>query len=349
MFLIDKYTPNTFEDAYFHKNLLKLLKTMSKDESIPHIIFYGHDGAGKKTIINLFLQMLFDSSVLDLKNVPYEIAGSGEKITTEIIKQSNYHIVIEPKKNNSDRFLIHNVVKDYARRHSLGIFSCNRSFKIIQINNLDNLSYYAQTSLRRTIENYSGECRFIMWCTSLSKVISPLLSRCVCFPIPLPSNEELLSYLFEVSISEHINVPLSKYYDILQYAKGNIKKALWYLEFLKYNCEIKTDYINTIEQIVSLIIKCKRPETVITIRNLFFKLTITNYLAENILQDVLFLLLASYHRSDKSYDDIRLKIIQLASETDYKLVKGRREIIQLDYFIISLLSIIHQYRSKILT
>ena len=290
--------------------------------------------------------MLFDESVLDLKDVSYQIAKNGKKISYEKIKQSNYHIVIEPKKNNSDRLLIHTVVKDYAKRKSLGIFKHNRSFKVIQINNLDNLSYYAQTSLRRTIEKYSSECRFITWCTSLSKVITPLLSRCICFAVPLPSDSELLNYVFEISFLENINLPIGKYYDILQYAQGNIKKALWYLEFLKCDCHVETDYDIKIKEIVNILLKNKRSDAIIKIRDIFFNLTMTNYLPENILQDVLFLFLSLYHPLDKSYDEIKQKIIQQASKTDFMLVKGRREIIQLDYFIIFILSTIHQYRSK---
>ena len=57
MFFIDKYAPKSIEDAYFHKDELNKLKIMSKDESIPHIIFYGPEGSGKKTTINMFLEM----------------------------------------------------------------------------------------------------------------------------------------------------------------------------------------------------------------------------------------------------------------------------------------------------
>jgi replication factor C subunit 3/5 len=55
MFLIDKYRPMTKETIFFHKELIELLECMSKDEAIPHIIFYGPDGSGKKTTIRFFL------------------------------------------------------------------------------------------------------------------------------------------------------------------------------------------------------------------------------------------------------------------------------------------------------
>ena len=52
MFLIDKYAPKTIKDSIFHKDLLDFLSFISKDESIPHMIFYGPEGSGKKRIIS---------------------------------------------------------------------------------------------------------------------------------------------------------------------------------------------------------------------------------------------------------------------------------------------------------
>ena len=58
MFFIDKYTPQSVDEAKFHLELLNRLSYMSKNESIPHILLCGPDGSGKKTIIKLLLEML---------------------------------------------------------------------------------------------------------------------------------------------------------------------------------------------------------------------------------------------------------------------------------------------------
>ena len=41
MFIIDKYVPKNAENIIIHKKEIDVLKKMSTDESIPHIIFYG--------------------------------------------------------------------------------------------------------------------------------------------------------------------------------------------------------------------------------------------------------------------------------------------------------------------
>jgi replication factor C subunit 3/5 len=191
MFFIDKYAPKTANKSILHKDILKLLEFISKDDSIPHIIFYGNDGVGKRRIIKLFLEMLYGKEVNNIEENMYIVSGSGNKVKEVFVKQSDFHIMIEPVDNNFDKYLIQDVVKEYAKRIQINIFKSKKIFKSVLINNLDNLSYYAQTSLRRTMEKYSGTCRFIMWCKSLSRVIEPLKSRCICIRISAPSNDEL--------------------------------------------------------------------------------------------------------------------------------------------------------------
>ena len=235
MFLIDKYTPHNIQNIFFHKQICELLKIMSSDNEIPHIIFYGPEGSGKRTLINIFLEMLFDDTIYDINKVKYTVASSGNKVSDELIEQSNYHIVLEPYENNYDRYLIHDIVKKYSLEKSLNVYKSNRNFKIIVINNVDNLYPSAQFSLRRTMEDNSDNCRFIMWCKSLSKVIKPLASRCVCLKIPAPTDIELLPYILSIASKENIPISLDKMTNILTKSNGNIKTVLWLLQIYKNN------------------------------------------------------------------------------------------------------------------
>lgn len=337
MFLIDKYRPLEQKDAFFHKNLIDLLNVMSKDEAIPHIIFYGPEGAGKKTIIRLFLEMLFDKTVHKTKDTAYKVTGSGNKTTIEKVKQSNYHITIDPKNNNFDRYLIHDIVKEYAKRKSLNVFQTTRIFKIVLINNLDNMSYYAQTSLRRTMERYNDKCRFVMWCKSLSKVITPLQSRCICLRVPSPEDDEIFQYLFKISVKENISLSLDQYVDIIKNSNGNIKKALWELEFYKFSYDVNTDYYESLNKIVELLLELNL-HNVIGIRNIIHNLMITNYNGSTIMRD----LIDTLSVCDRISDSAKQKIIYECAELEYQLVIGRREIIQFDALITSVLRIISE-------
>jgi replication factor C subunit 3/5 len=337
MFFIDKYAPKTAKDSILHRDILKLLEFISKDDSIPHIIFYGNDGVGKRRIIKLFLEMLYGKEVNNLEENIYTVSGSGNKVKEVSVKQSDFHIMIEPVDNNFDKYLIQDVVKEYAKRIQINIFKSKKIFKSVMINNLDNLSYYAQTSLRRTMEKYSGTCRFIMWCKSLSRVIEPLKSRCICIRISAPSTDELFKLALTISAKENLNLNLEDYGKIINKANGSVRKLLWKLNLIKagqYDNKFETPYEETIDQITDLILKCDLCE-INNIRNLIYNLIITNIDPSSIMRNI-FISLCKKDLPEK----IKYKIINNASIFDHNLVRRRREIIHLEGFIISTMNII---------
>ena len=340
MFFIDKYRPNNIGTIFFHKELFELLQNMSKDPAIPHIIFYGAHGTGKKTIINLFLEMLFDNTVHKIKSVNYNIIGSGNKSNPEEIKQSNYHIVIDPKNNNSDRYLIHDIVKEYAKIKPFNIYKTNRNFKVVLINSLDNLTYYAQTSLRRTMEIYNKNCRFIMWCHSLSKVIKPLQSICICIRVPSPTDTELFKYALTISCKEKIKLSLEQYREIVKNANGNIKNILWDLQYYKYGYNGSNfDNKKYIDDIIKLITKTNEyniEKNIENIESIIYGSTITNIDGTEIMRN----LIDSICESDVFSDNIKQLIIYESAEIEYRMAKGRRQIIHFRNLITTILKIL---------
>jgi replication factor C subunit 3/5 len=136
MFFIDKYVPKNEEEFVFHKDIYNILKIMSEDDSIPHVIFHGSSGTGKKTMVNLFMKMLFGDSILNHKNLAYNVSGSGNTTTVEEFEQSFHHIFIEPKGNNHDRYLIHDVIKLYIGKTRCNLFKTKHKFKLVIINNI---------------------------------------------------------------------------------------------------------------------------------------------------------------------------------------------------------------------
>lgn len=352
-FFTDKYRPTTIKDAKFHKQLLLQLQHMSKDESIPHMLFSGPEGCGKKTIIRMLLEMLYDTDVHKTEDSTYTVMGSGGKPTPVTIKQSNYHIVIEPNNNNFDRYLIQDIVKEYAKKMPLGVFRTKKIFKTVLINNIDNLSYYAQTSLRRTMEIYSSTCRFIMWCSCPTRVIEPLISRCIFFTISSPTDDQLFSYILEVSIQEKINLTLEDYVYILDCAQGNIKEALWILQLYKYGYAKKNVYYHTIDLIHRIVVSHnidhltinnndERQTKKIHVRDLLYNIMITNISGTRIMRDLLNKLCENVDVPD----ECKHGIIEAVSYFEHNIIRGRRHIIHLEALIIKIMEILYEYEKK---
>lgn len=339
MFFVDKYSPKNVDDVYFHEQSMKILKKMSEDDSIPHIIFYGPKGCGKKTLINSFLEMLYDKHVHETGDTIYKVNGSGNTTTEVPIKQSNYHIVIEPNNNNFDRYLIQEVVKEYARRIPLRVFTAKKSFKTVLINNIDNLSYYAQTSLRRTLEKHSGTCKFIMWSRSLSKVIEPLRSRCYVFKIDSPKLTDLYGFLLNISANENMILDPDVFLEIAKRSEGDIKEAIWLLQLYKLGDTFDTSYDDTINKIVQLILTAEE-KSIITIRDLLYKIMITNKSGTTTIRNILMKLL----ECDTVSDVAKMNITEIAAQHEHNLIRGRREIIHLDAFVIDTMDTLYKMK-----
>jgi replication factor C subunit 3/5 len=321
--------------CFFHKEIFHKLKKISEDDCMPHIIFYGNPGTGKKTMINLFLEMIFDKSIYKMDDSKYTVISSGNIENEVFVKQSDHHIIIEPNNNNFDRYLIQDIVKEYARRYPLYVYEKSRNFKMVQINNLDNLSYYAQTSLRRTIEKYSKTCRFVMWCYSLSKVIEPLRSRCLCIHVPTQTTDDLVKWTFNIASLQNINLKLPVLDYIINSSNGNLKDILWKLDLYKYCGKVQNGYQKSL---IALIDEIITGQDIQIIRDYIYKMMITNISSNVIIKDILNIVLTKIDQYPDSKDK-STKIIDFASNFEYRLSKGRRDIIHIEAFILNIMNV----------
>lgn len=336
MFYINRYENiiKTYQ-SIFHLDILNILKIISNDNSIPHIVFYGPLGSGKRLLIKKFLEMLYDSDINKETDTIYTINGSGNTEKSVIIKQSNYHIVIEPQDNNFDKFLVQHIVKEYAKKIPLNAFKTQKSFKVVLINNMDKLSYYAQTSLRRTMEKYSYICRFIMWTNSLSKIIEPIRSRCMCIRVNSPSYDELFNLLFMINFKDKLNMSLYDYTYIINNCDRNIKKTLWLLELQKYGLV----YNNSLKSVINLILEDIKNNNIDNIRELLYKLIVANINCS----DIVVLLTKGLCKLNLSIYDL-YKIIEAASLYEYNIVRGRRDIIHMEAFVFAVINILSKIK-----
>lgn len=254
----DKYKSKCWDDLCYNESIMEQLQIIGKDEKMPNIILYGNPGAGKKNLTNLFLKYIYkDNNVFHLQDYEYKIAGNSNNITSIYNKQSPYHIVIQSYPNNNfDKYVIQNLVKMYVKNMSINALGCETKFKCVVINNIENLSYYAQMSLRRTMESNSQYCRFIFTCDSISSIIEPLKSRCICIRVPNPSDADIIYTILRICYLEKKHIEPKNLVNIVKYANHNIKNAILMLNcyFIDPNMELTNSYEVSIDKIVKLIL-----------------------------------------------------------------------------------------------
>lgn len=336
MFLFEKYRPKTIKDIIFNKNLIEQLIYMAHYEDIPHIIIAGPQGGGKKTLLKFFLEALYDSDVNILTKIKYHINGSSTKKEIEIM-QSNYHIIIEPTNTNHDKYILQEIIKQYTMHKMFNIFKTKRKFKTIVIHNIENLANNSQSALRRTMELYAKTCRFVMICNDLSKIFDPLKSRCRTFCVPLPSEDDIHKVLTYIATMENMPVNFVDIDMIVKNCDDNLKKAIWILDCKRFDVNEQIALDKIFDHVVDLIMNIRKEKYMLRIfdndiRSIIYKILITIIKGSEIITMLMNKLIRRIND-----DKINARIIQAASEAEYNLIHGRRDIIDIDFFIISVI------------
>lgn len=180
---VDKCRPNTLAKLTLHPDVNAKLLALSHGEELPHLLFYGPPGAGKKTRVMALLREIYGSGAekIKLEHRTFKTA-SGKPIEIGTIG-SNYHIECNPSDvGNNDRFVIQEVIKEIASHTNLSASAAPgaKSFKIgrlvctmqqkvdgyvltfiivsaiaVILTEVDRLSKQAQAGLRRTMEKYA--------------------------------------------------------------------------------------------------------------------------------------------------------------------------------------------------
>jgi replication factor C subunit 3/5 len=385
MFFADKYDVKSVDDIILHKDIYNKLvigsnlsnklydlnklqqiiesKDYAKIEefdqtknpvyknynSMPNLLIHGPPGSGKHTLIKLLLEDIYDLTVNNVFTEKYNIYGYGNCVVEVDIEQSKYHLVIEPNNSALDKYLIQEVVKKYAKKKLINISYNQFPYRIVFINNVDNLNYLGQTSLRCTMERYHKTCRFILCGNQISKIIDPIRSRCLDIRIPAPNNKEMTDLIYHILLSERKLISPKKINKIVIDGGGNIKKTLWLLQMSFYKItDFEVSWENSLDKIIELMKNFKKTnltinkDLILTTRDVLYNIFTTNIPCIEILHQLVNKIIVS-----KYFDAILLsEILVIVSETETRLNKGKRSIIHLDACICKIYKTIYLYYHK---
>ena len=173
----EKYRPKDFSEIKGQKEIVKRIKAFVEQQNIPHLLFAGPAGVGKTTLALIIAKKLFGDSW-----------------------HQNYMDLNASDERGID--IIRNKVKDFARTKAIG----NVPYKIIFLDECDALTREAQQALRRTMENYTQNCRFILSANYSSKIIDPIQSRCAMFRFKPLDKKEIFAIIEGIEKEEKIKV-----------------------------------------------------------------------------------------------------------------------------------------------
>lgn len=200
---VEKYRPRTLDQIVNQKGIINRLKQFIKDKSMPHLIFAGPAGTGKTTSALAMVREIYGS-----KRTP-----------------NRTHLEL----NASDARGI-NVVRSFIKDFAKSKPPMDIPFKILILDEADNMTSQAQQALRRTMEKYTANCRMILICNYSNKIIPPIQSRCVIFRFSSLNDDDIKQRVKLVAKREGITVTADGLNALVSVSQGDCRRAINYLQ-----------------------------------------------------------------------------------------------------------------------
>jgi len=214
----EKYRPQVFEDMVGQEEILKRVKSLVDSMNIPHLLFAGPAGVGKSTLALIIVRRLFGAS---WRENYLELNASDER-GIDVVRQK---------------------VKDFARTKALG----DVPFKVIFLDEADALTREAQQALRRTMENYTSTCRFVMSCNYSSKILDPIQSRSVVFRFQLLDRKDIKKRIDLIAQREGLVISDAAFGALYEASEGDCRRVINLLQATaSISPNVTPDLVNTI-------------------------------------------------------------------------------------------------------
>ena len=306
----EKYRPKTLSEVVGQKHVTARLESYVRSRSMPHLMFTGPAGTGKTTCSLALARELFGD---EWRGNFIELNASDER-GIEVVRGK---------------------IKDFARTAPIG----DAEFKIIVLDEADNLTSDAQGALRRTMEKYSGICRFILSCNYSSRIIDPIQSRCAVFKFRPISPEDISQFLGMIVEKENVNIDDEAMAGLVRIARGDMRRAVNSLQVaaslgkpIDLDLIYQTAGLANPEAVKSML-ETALAGNFIKARDSLDEIMITYGLSG---QDVIRQIHASiFDLGVSDYD--KVKLIDKCGEIEFRIVEGSNERIQLEallaYFI----------------
>lgn len=201
---VEKYRPAELDQVIDQKEIIRGLENLIKNpDEIPHLLFAGPAGVGKTTTALCVAKGLLGE---EWQRDTLELNASDER-GIKMVRER---------------------VKEFAAVMKLttGDKEDNRPFRIIILDEADEMTPEAQTALRRIIEDSSRTTRFIIICNYLSQIIEPIQSRCVVFRFTRLTNEDIVSHLKTICQKEGVKYDDKALTQIYEATSGDLRHSI---------------------------------------------------------------------------------------------------------------------------
>ena len=304
---IEKYRPQGLEDVHGQEAIVERIQSYIDQDDVPHLLFSGPAGVGKTTTATAIAREVYGDE------------WRGNFLELNASDQRGIDVV-------RDR------IKGFARS------SFGGDFRIVFLDEADSLTDSAQAALRRTMEQFSDNTRFILSCNYSSKIIDPIQSRCAVFRFSPLGDEAVAAQVREIAATEAIEVTDDGVDAIVYAADGDMRRAINSLQAAATTGEVVD------EEAVYAITATARPEEIESMVTdaLAGDFTRARSTLDTLLTDVGMAggdVIDQLHRSVWEFDleeREAVRLLERIGEADYRIAEGANEQVQLEALLATL-------------
>lgn len=306
----ERYRPQSFEEVVGQDEIIKRIRNLTNSLNIPHLLFAGPAGTGKSSLALIVVKELFGDSWHD----NYLELNASDARGIDVIRQE---------------------VKSFARTKSISA----APFKVIFLDEADALTREAQQALRRTMENFTNTCRFILSCNFSSKIIDPIQSRCAIFRFKLLEKKEMEKIIRKIAKHEKLEISDDAFETLYESSEGDCRRVI---NLLQATASISP---NISSELVNTITASAKPGDIKLVLEYALSGDFLN--AREKLLDIMLREGISGHDVIKAIQkeiwnlqiepELKVKLTEKTGEIEFRMVEGSDEFIQLEALLASFL------------
>ena len=187
---VEKYRPNTLQTYIGNDHLKSKVSVYLENGDVPHLLLFGRAGTGKTTLAKLIVSNI---------DCDYLYINASDENSVDVVREK---------------------VKNFAS--TLGF----KDMKVIILDECDYITPNAQAALRNLMETFSKNCRFILTCNYVERIIDPIQSRCQSFQIVPPDRKQVAQHLANILNNENIEYDVKDIATIVNSGYPDIRRVI---------------------------------------------------------------------------------------------------------------------------